>query len=62
MASVGLCVVSTAKRGYPLEDAAHIALSKCHIHPRTHAYVEPLHTQGSSVLVWYLEVQQICIV
>lgn len=26
MASVGLCVVSTAKRGYPLEDAAHIAL------------------------------------
>lgn len=26
MASVGLCVVSTAKRGYPLEDATHIAL------------------------------------
>ncbi|XP_054642830.1 ganglioside-induced differentiation-associated protein 2 isoform X1 [Dunckerocampus dactyliophorus] len=25
MASVGLCVVSTAKRGYPLEDATHIA-------------------------------------
>ncbi|XP_064167730.1 ganglioside-induced differentiation-associated protein 2 [Anguilla rostrata] len=26
MASVGFCVVSTAKRGYPLEDATHIAL------------------------------------
>ncbi|XP_076119526.1 ganglioside-induced differentiation-associated protein 2 isoform X1 [Alosa pseudoharengus] len=26
MASVGLCVVSTVKRGYPLEDATHIAL------------------------------------
>ncbi|XP_056145644.1 ganglioside-induced differentiation-associated protein 2 isoform X2 [Lampris incognitus] len=25
MASVGLCVVSTPKRGYPLEDATHIA-------------------------------------
>lgn len=25
MASVGLCVVSTVKRGYPLEDATHIA-------------------------------------
>ncbi|MEQ2239741.1 Ganglioside-induced differentiation-associated protein 2, partial [Ilyodon furcidens] len=25
MASVGFCVVTTAKRGYPLEDAAHIA-------------------------------------
>ncbi|XP_008326733.1 ganglioside-induced differentiation-associated protein 2 [Cynoglossus semilaevis] len=25
MASVGLCVVSTTKRGYPLEDATHIA-------------------------------------
>ncbi|XP_068429368.1 ganglioside-induced differentiation-associated protein 2 [Clinocottus analis] len=25
MASVGLCVVTTAKRGYPLEDATHIA-------------------------------------
>ncbi|TSV41638.1 Ganglioside-induced differentiation-associated protein 2 [Bagarius yarrelli] len=26
MASVGLCVISTAKRGYPSEDATHIAL------------------------------------
>uniref|UniRef100_A0A671UEB0 Ganglioside induced differentiation associated protein 2 n=1 Tax=Sparus aurata TaxID=8175 RepID=A0A671UEB0_SPAAU len=26
MASVGFCVVSTTKRGYPLEDATHIAL------------------------------------
>uniref|UniRef100_A0A667YTP6 Ganglioside induced differentiation associated protein 2 n=1 Tax=Myripristis murdjan TaxID=586833 RepID=A0A667YTP6_9TELE len=26
MVSVGLCVVSTTKRGYPLEDATHIAL------------------------------------
>ncbi|CAN9498464.1 unnamed protein product [Ophioblennius macclurei] len=26
MASVGICVVTTAKRGYPLEDATHIAL------------------------------------
>uniref|UniRef100_A0A9R1SHJ1 Ganglioside induced differentiation associated protein 2 n=2 Tax=Cyprinus carpio TaxID=7962 RepID=A0A9R1SHJ1_CYPCA len=26
MASVGFCVVSTVKRGYPLEDATHIAL------------------------------------
>lgn len=26
MASVGFCVISTAKRGYPLEDATHIAL------------------------------------
>lgn len=26
MTSVGFCVVSTAKRGYPLEDATHIAL------------------------------------
>lgn len=26
MASVGICVVSTTKRGYPLEDATHIAL------------------------------------
>ncbi|KAK3543406.1 hypothetical protein QTP70_020432 [Hemibagrus guttatus] len=26
MASVGLCVISTAKRGYPIEDATHIAL------------------------------------
>ncbi|XP_061579296.1 ganglioside-induced differentiation-associated protein 2 [Cololabis saira] len=26
MTSVGLCVVSTTKRGYPLEDATHIAL------------------------------------
>uniref|UniRef100_A0A8C9W413 Ganglioside induced differentiation associated protein 2 n=1 Tax=Scleropages formosus TaxID=113540 RepID=A0A8C9W413_SCLFO len=26
MASVALCVISTAKRGYPLEDATHIAL------------------------------------
>ncbi|XP_028847698.1 ganglioside-induced differentiation-associated protein 2 isoform X2 [Denticeps clupeoides] len=26
MASVGFCVVSTAKRGYPLQDATHIAL------------------------------------
>lgn len=26
MASLALCVVSTAKRGYPLEDATHIAL------------------------------------
>ncbi|KAF7709356.1 hypothetical protein HF521_016206 [Silurus meridionalis] len=25
MASVGLCVISTAKRGYPVEDATHIA-------------------------------------
>lgn len=25
MASVGICVVTTAKRGYPLEDATHIA-------------------------------------
>ncbi|KAG7502138.1 hypothetical protein JOB18_014505 [Solea senegalensis] len=25
MASIGLCVVSTVKRGYPLEDATHIA-------------------------------------
>uniref|UniRef100_A0A8C8CQ07 Macro domain-containing protein n=1 Tax=Oncorhynchus tshawytscha TaxID=74940 RepID=A0A8C8CQ07_ONCTS len=28
MASVAVCVVSTTKRGYPLEDATHIALSK----------------------------------
>uniref|UniRef100_A0A8C4GNJ5 Ganglioside induced differentiation associated protein 2 n=1 Tax=Dicentrarchus labrax TaxID=13489 RepID=A0A8C4GNJ5_DICLA len=28
MASVGFCVVSTTKRGYPLEDATHIAFSK----------------------------------
>ncbi|MED6279197.1 Ganglioside-induced differentiation-associated protein 2, partial [Characodon lateralis] len=27
MASVGFCVVTTAKRGYPLEDAAHIAFN-----------------------------------
>ncbi|KAM6970204.1 ganglioside-induced differentiation-associated protein 2 isoform 1-T2 [Aplochiton taeniatus] len=26
MASVGFCVISTTKRGYPLEDATHIAL------------------------------------
>uniref|UniRef100_A0A4W5PJ46 Ganglioside induced differentiation associated protein 2 n=1 Tax=Hucho hucho TaxID=62062 RepID=A0A4W5PJ46_9TELE len=28
MASVAVCVVSTTKRGYPLEDATHIAFSK----------------------------------
>ena len=32
MASVGFCVVSTTKRGYPLEDATHIAFSKIHTH------------------------------
>lgn len=30
MASVGFCVVSTTKRGYPLEDATHIAFSETH--------------------------------
>jgi len=34
MASVGLCVVSTAKRGYPLEDATHIAFSETHTHTK----------------------------
>lgn len=28
MASVGVCVVSTAKRGYPIEDATHITFRK----------------------------------
>lgn len=32
MASVGFCVVTTIKRGYPPEDATHIALSKTHRH------------------------------
>ena len=35
MASVGYCVVSTAKRGYPLEDATHIAFSELHTHNHT---------------------------
>lgn len=30
MASVGLCVVTTSKRGYPLEDSTHMALSESH--------------------------------
>jgi hypothetical protein len=28
MSSVGFCVINSAKRGYPLEDATHIALRK----------------------------------
>lgn len=35
MASVGLCTVTTSKRGYPLEDATHIALSESHTHQLT---------------------------
>lgn len=35
MASVGFCVVSTTKRGYPLEDATHIAFSKTHTQAHT---------------------------
>lgn len=30
MASVGLCVVTTSKRGYPLEDSTHMALRESH--------------------------------
>uniref|UniRef100_A0A8C9XZS9 Ganglioside induced differentiation associated protein 2 n=1 Tax=Sander lucioperca TaxID=283035 RepID=A0A8C9XZS9_SANLU len=36
MTSVGLCVVNTAKRGYPLEDATHMAFSKTHTRTNTH--------------------------
>ena len=28
IASIGLCVVNTSRRGYPPEDGAHIALRK----------------------------------
>lgn len=57
MASVGFCVVTTAKRGYPLEDATHIALSKTlrkmHTHIHTHSHM------NSFLLVRYIRTKQV---
>lgn len=44
MASVGFCVVSTTKRGYPLEDATHIAFSKTLTHKLTQLSLRKPHT------------------
>lgn len=44
MSSVGFCVVNTTKRGYPLEDATHIAFSKTRTHERTQFLLKTTRT------------------
>lgn len=53
MASVGFCVVTTAKRGYPLEDATHIALSKTlrKMHTHSHEQLSISEVQRRSFII-----------
>ena len=49
MASVGFCVVATTKRGYPPEEATHMALSKTCRYTHTHT---DFYKRGTGYTAW----------